>query len=216
MALHIEKFCSFGIKETRQQVEGGEIVVLKNMFAEPEIDTARESLLRWRDATAPENLDRLSANRPFWRRDDNPPHSKTKHVFDTLHPGWDAPISFVFAKMEKLWSALTEQPAPPGMALRPQVLYYPSGGGHFDWHSHNLHPQKIGLIVGLSKSGRDFRSGSTLFETGGRTVSSGSDHDIGDVCLFRYDIPHAVSSIDPGSPKTWDGHGRWTAVLPLM
>jgi len=98
-------------------------------------------------------------------------------------------------------------------ALRPWTLYYPAGGGCFGWHEHGLEPTRIGLILALSQIGVDFRSGGTEFQTPLGVVNVERHHDIGDICMFRYDMPHRVVPVDPGREVRWDGSGRWTLVI---
>jgi len=99
--------------------------------------------------------------------------------------------------------------------LHPQIIHYPSGGGFFARHTHALEPQRIGLIVSLSKYGEDFNQGGTGFDVDGEIVEIEPHHDVGDVGMFRFDLPHWVSPIDieeamqPDSPR-----GRWTLVMP--
>jgi len=99
--------------------------------------------------------------------------------------------------------------------IHPEIIHYPSGGGFFAKHFHSLEPQRIGMIVSLSKYGEDYNSGGTGFEVDGDIVDSEKYHDIGDIVLFRYDLGHWVSpcdieeAMDASSPR-----GRWTLILP--
>jgi hypothetical protein len=92
-------------------------------------------------------------------------------------------------------------------------MQYPAGGGCFGWHQHKLEPTKIGLILALSEIGVDFRSGGSEFETPFGVVDATPYHDIGDVCLFRYDMRHRVAPVDPERQRRWDGSGRWTVLI---
>ena len=41
------------------------------------------------------------------------------------------------------------------------------------------------------------------------------EHDIGDITLFRYNSPHAVTEVDPTDELDWNSEkGRWTMILP--
>jgi hypothetical protein len=102
-----------------------------------------------------------------------------------------------------------------GRRARPQLIQYPRGGGMFGRHLHTLEPQRIGLILGLSQRGVDFQSGGTHFDVEGTDVSSEDAHDIGDMLLFRFDIPHWITPVDMSQPCDFSlASGRWTAVLP--
>lgn len=98
-------------------------------------------------------------------------------------------------------------------ALRPWAMYYPAGGGSFGWHEHRLEPTRVGLILAMSQIGVDFRCGGTEFKTPFGLVDVAAHHDIGDVCMFRYDLPHCVAAVDPERELTWDGSGRWTFLI---
>lgn len=213
-----------------RSVLGGSVTILRRAFDAERMDAVRGEVLAWQARTAESNPDRLSAAESYWRRDVNTP-SQTPHLFETfcfvLDPGRDDALTGavrpLFTGMQQIWERLTGQeaaiaPQPGGAALRPQIIHYPVGGGHFDWHVHALEPQRIGLIVGLSKHGRDFDEGGTVFRgaADAEPLDTTLDHDLGDVCLFRYDLEHAVSVVDGGRDLAWGDSGRWTAVLPLI
>lgn len=209
-------------------VMGGTIVVLKGVFPESRMDACKAALLQWQSSVNESNPDRLNTPESWWRRDINPP-SKTPHLFETIclrfpddTPDGLADVQRIFAEMAALWGALTDQSATldgrpgEGKKLRPQAIHYPRGGGYFDWHSHDLQPQRMGLILSLSKRGRDFRTGGTTFKDADGAVDTADVHDIGDICLFRYDLAHGVSVVDADHTLEWGPTGRWTMVLPLM
>ena len=104
-----------------------------------------------------------------------------------------------------------------GKRFRPQIFQYPAGGGMFSTHIHPLEPQKIGVILGLSKRGRDFNEGGTGFETPeGTLVDTSSTQDMGDIVLFRYDLRHWVTPCDINSSLDDNkSNGRWSAVIPI-
>jgi hypothetical protein len=105
----------------------------------------------------------------------------------------------------------------PEGTLRPQIMHYPSGGGARARERHAGDPTVISQIVALSERGSDFRVGGNVFETGGRVVDTRDHHDLGDICLFRSDLWHSVTPVDPAAPLDLGSErGRWTAVLPLV
>jgi hypothetical protein len=102
-----------------------------------------------------------------------------------------------------------------GRKVRPQIIHYPCGGGMFGRHTHPLEPQRIGLVLALAERGKDFERGSTHFEITGSDIGTDDIHDIGDMILFRFDIPHWITVIDEGGNLDYSSpRGRWTAVLP--
>ena len=214
------------LKAVSADVMAGNVVVLKQVFPEAVMDRCKATLLTWQAEHPESNPERLQVNAHWWRRDINPP-SKTKHLFETFcfvfkgEKDSLSQIEVVFEDMGAIWRALTGRTetmamGAGGKVLRPQAIHYPRVGGFFDWHIHELAPQGIGLILGLSKGGRDFESGGTRFRADGQELDSVKAHDIGDICLFRYDVGHSVGEVDGNYPLEWGGTGRWTMVLPLM
>lgn len=104
-----------------------------------------------------------------------------------------------------------------GFTFLPQCIQYPRGGGFFQEHFHQLKPQRIGLILSASSYGEDYEAGGGRFRAqDGSWVETEGRHDIGDVTLFRYDLGHDITPVDPAQPLDWaDNTGRWSFVLPL-
>ena len=97
-----------------------------------------------------------------------------------------------------------------------QILHYPRGGGFLDWHDHPRQPVNYGLIVNLSKRGRDFDHGATeIIDQTGATIRVEDHCDIGDLVVFRYDLKHRVAPCDPEHDLCFDTAGRWTAIMPI-
>ena len=215
------------LNEIGQEVLNGSIVILKNVFTIEKMDECKKIILEWQNQEPESNPDRLTTNKNWWRRDVNPP-SKTPHLFETFCFIFSEqtsddfkPIEKVFQFMEKIWKRLissihSEISQNSESKFRPQVIHYPSGGGYFDWHGHDLIPQGIGMIVGMSKQHRDFETGGTLFRNGNSELDTTDLLDIGDICLFRYDLEHSVGLVDETKELVWGDSGRWTMVLPMM
>jgi hypothetical protein len=143
--------------------------------------------------------------------------NKLRLVDSDIRPG----LLNLFERLSLFQNQLTGkhdafEPDRKGRMQRPQIIHYPSGGGVLGRHMHPLEPQRVGLVLGLSKRGEDFTSGGTWFEVDGRRFGTEDCHDLGDLIVFRYDIPHWVTAIDQG--EKFDPsleRGRWTAVLPF-
>jgi hypothetical protein len=100
--------------------------------------------------------------------------------------------------------------------LRLKVLHYPAGGGFLEEHIHPLEPQRVGLVLSASKLETDVGTGGTYFLSPFGRVEAGPYHDIGDLILFRYDIPHGVSRVDEDRALDWQSEaGKWSVVLDL-
>lgn len=203
-------------------------VVIKRCFPADTLEKVRDAVHAW-GASHPITPPQTYIDENFHSLESGiSPRQKTPHVYHAYN--FTRPLELpaelkattlpVFERLRVFQNALTGnaatfEPDQDGRKARPQIIHYPSGGGMFGKHTHPLEPQRVGLILGLSKRGKDYDNGSTHFEMGG--VRSGTDHvhDQGDLILFRFDIPHWISAIDqgekfdPASPK-----GRWTAVLP--
>jgi hypothetical protein len=99
---------------------------------------------------------------------------------------------------------------------RIQIIHYPRGGGFFDWHTHPRFPVNYGLILNLSKKGRNFDEGATeIVSSRNQLMQVENYSDIGDLILFRYDLKHRVAPCDPDADLCFDVNGRWTAILPI-
>lgn len=211
-----------------ERVLGGDVVILQDAFDATEMAALRDEIFAWGDERAPRDVDPDEAAGSFHRVDDNPaethfPRLYHFYYFRGLSNGDPAAIDDrvrpVFERLRDLQNAVAGTDASfedDGEAhLRPQAIHYPAGGGYFAMHRHDFLPQKVGLILSLSAHGEDFTHGGTRFATGDRLVDIEGDHDIGDIALFRYDLPHAVVPTDPTAPLDFDDPaGRWSLILP--
>ncbi|MDE0779549.1 MAG: hypothetical protein OSB67_02240 [Alphaproteobacteria bacterium] len=201
------------------------LALLKGAFPADLLRGILDGVFAWGQTTAPQREAETSSH----RIDERPVKSQTPHTFHShnfqLCPGaidaeMDTLIRPVFTAMRDLQNAVAKtnagfEPDPAGRLMRPQVIQYPSGGGFFGKHVHPLEPQRVGLIVGLSEKGRDFNNGGTIFRVDNTDYSFEDTHDMGDIILFRYDLPHWITPIDANEQLDWTHQaGRWTMVLP--
>ena len=208
-----------------QSVYANGIALLKNVFDPGALARLRTTVFEWSLDVEPQ----VESDVSFHRIDHLPPKSRTPHVFHAynlylregaIEPYLDEAIRPYFSAIKHLQNTLTENnadfaPDAHDRFLRPQLLQYPSGGGFFDRHAHSFLPQRMGVIVALSQQGIDFNTGGTYFEAHGETVSIEGRHDMGDIALFRYDVPHGIAPIDADDELDWRSQrGRWTMVLP--
>lgn len=223
---------NFDAAHVAARVLGGNICVIHGVLSADEADRAVAAVLAWSKAEPAFDTKGGTASparlQNFHRVDNNPALSATKHIFHTFNfenlgaaDGVLAPVVTLFEAMCALDNKLVgsrgnlSPSAGDTVNFHPQIIHYPRGGGYFDRHSHALEPQKIGLIASLTRKGEHFDSGGTLFWGEGGEVDAEPAQTIGSVTLFRFDLPHAVSKVDPteslefGKPT-----GRWVAVLP--
>ena len=213
------------LAEIGDQVMRNGLALLKGAFPAALLQPVLDGVFTWGQKSAPQRDQENS----FHRIDERPPQSQCPHTFHAhnfqLRPGrieaeMDALIRPIFSAMRDLQNSVggTNAQFEPDAEMRflhPQVIQYPSGGGFFDEHVHPLEPQRVGLITGLSEKGRDFSKGGTCFRVDGVEYGFEDTHAMGDIILFRYDIPHWISPIDESESLDWTRKaGRWTMVLP--
>ena len=225
------------IRTVRSLVQSGQIVVLKHALPTPEIGMLRQAVFEW-GQSVPASTGSIRGNNDLhdhphswhghlaWPVDRHPPlrlwHG---YAFALQDHGVDAAITsqvgWLFHAMRDLHHRLTGMQTlgsgGTGDALRPQIMHYPSGGGARCWEQHRGNPAVISQVASLSERGSDFHVGGTVFESAGHIVDTSDRHGIGDICLFRSDLWHAVTPVDPADPLDLRSQrGRWTAVLPVV
>lgn len=204
----------------------GEIVILKHVFADDAATAVRTAVADWGRAVAPAEVDDFTGNyhrrRAMVSRMQQAPHVFHDYNFndlDTVPPTLRARLFGLFEPLRELYNELTgngvEFEIPKtGPYVHPQLIHYPSGGGFFARHWHNLLPQKLGFIVSLSKRGRDFKNGGTCFEIDGEVIDMEARQEIGDICIWRYDHQHWVTQSDLSDKFDWTSDaGRWVATF---
>jgi hypothetical protein len=207
-------------------MDRGQIVVLKQAFADRAAVAVRAAVADWgRHVPAAEADDFRGAyhrKRAMVSRLQQAPHVFHDYNFndlDALDPPLQATLRTLFEPLRELYSDLTGNPVRFGVPesgpyVHPQLIHYPSGGGFFARHWHNLMPQQLGFIVSLSQRGRDFRNGGTCFEIAGEAVDMEARQGIGDICVWRYDHPHWVTQSDLADKFDWASDaGRWVATF---
>ncbi len=207
-------------------VKDEKIVVIKKIFPEEEMLALRREVVAWGKENAPVNQDNFKANYHCLKvKISN--IQKVPHVFHdynfndfgALPIELKIKLSQVFECLRIFYNQLTGYDATLGVKenapyFHPQLIQYPSGGGFFGRHSHNLLPQKIGLILSMAKYGNDYSGGGTCFVANDKVVDLEGHHDIGDLCLFRFDIDHWVKQSPLDDKFNWDDeNGRWVATL---
>lgn len=146
------------------------------------------------------------------------------HTFDAmldLDSEFKQTLLEVFNPMRGFWNNLTGNNEEFGIHkgapyFHPQVTHYPLGGSFFGRHWHPLNPQKVGMILALNQYGREYNSGGTGYVINDHIVETEGYQDMGDMILFRYDLPHWVSPSSFADRFSWDDPaGRWVSILPF-
>jgi hypothetical protein len=217
------------IKSIRRQVMLGEIIILKGVFSEALMLAFRAEVIKWGNANdvfahgeSPSKYPDLN----YHRIDDGSMPSVCPHLFhqygfnsiSKLNVDSLDLFNAISTRLLLIQNAIGETSFQISLEdLRLKVLQYPEGGGFLTEHTHPKEPQQIGLILSLSRKNIDFVKGAAVFKTDKGHVDTEQEHDIGDVAIFRYDLPHAVSPVNPGKKSIdWTlDTGKWSVVLEL-
>ena len=206
-----------------------QIVILKNAFPASMLGFIKTAVLKWGRETPLAPADDFRGNyhrqRAMVSRLQQAPHVFHDYNFNdmrALSSALEPELRGLFEPLRDLYNGLTgnqtalEIPA-SGPYVHPQIIHYPSGGGFFGRHWHNLQPQKLGFIVSLSKLGTDYRNGGTQFDIDGEVVDTEGLVEIGDICIWRYDYHHWVTQSDLQDKFDWNSdNGRWVATYAFF
>lgn len=206
----------------------GDIAILKNAVPPGLVRRARDTIQAW-GISAPEARKRpREAGGAAHHTSYLPAKSQSRYIFHSHEfvPGAKLPVVQdvmpVYEQLRRIYCGLIGDEIAfgeerDGHSFLPQCIQYPRGGGFFQEHVHPLLPQRIGLVLSASTYGEDYTVGGGRFRAqDGSWVETEGHHDMGDVTLFRYDLGHDITPIDPHEPLDWKvNSGRWTLVLPL-
>ncbi len=205
-------------------IEDRSLVVLKGVFAKENLLDLRTRVYEWglsEPASPPESI--RDGN---WHRFLNdPPRMTPMKIHDFMFDEGQGDISsdlwpMVSALRDLQQSIVRSIPgSDPVQADNvsksktipvASLMHYPCGGGYFDWHTHKFLPGKIGLFVCLSRRGDDFQAGGISFATDGKETSIEHVYEVGDILIFRLDLSHRVSPVDPELAEIKSEKGRWS------
>lgn len=218
--------------EIYRMVMTGNIVILKGAVAPDQCRRARDAVFAWGQSAATTRDNALKIRGNVHLASYLPPKSEARYIFHSYEfylgdPEGEAAVSRtvrpVYLRLRQIYRELTGDmhefaPGADGRALLPQCIQYPQGGGFFQEHVHDIAPQQIGLILVASEIGVDYEVGGVRFRKDPHSPWTDTEghHRIGDVCLFRYDMPHDITPVDPHVPLDWyKNSGRWSFVLPI-
>jgi hypothetical protein len=220
--------CDQSFQEIGALVSEGKIVILKRAFDAALMEEFRSALMRWAKETEPFPHGKSPSEFPdlnYHRIDDGTVQGVCPHIFhqfgfntiDKLPEYLARPSLQIAEAMRTVQNKIAGTDFPLSLTgLRLKVIHYPSGAGFLAQHTHPLEPQRIGLIASLSRLGRDVKTGAACFETPDGHVDTTRYHDMGDIVVFRYDLPHEVTLSDEGDLLDWTSpRGKWSVVLEL-
>jgi hypothetical protein len=213
--------------EIARLVAEGRIVILKGALAPSLVAEFRRAVSRWGKTSDAFPHGKSPTTEPeinYHRIDDGVIKSSLPHVFHQFGFGNHGRLGELGRSALVISQAMLDlQNEIAGTNLdfsisgcRLKVLHYPAGGGYLQQHAHPLEPQRVGLILAGAKVGEELSTGGTFFVTPFGSVDTADCHDIGDIILFRYDLPHGVSAIDADKKLDWSSDaGKWSIVLEL-
>jgi hypothetical protein len=212
----------------REKVMEGRIVILKGAFDADLMLRFRRALIEWSRTYPPYPEGKPPSSTPsenYHRVDDGVIRSALPHIFhqyglntiEHLEPTLREPANLVAQAMLEVQNKIAGTHFDLSLSgMRLKILHYPAGGGFLEEHIHPLEPQRVGLVLSASKLDKDVGTGGTYFLSPFGRVEAAAYHDIGDLILFRYDIPHGVSRVDENRSLDWQSAtGKWSIVLDL-
>lgn len=210
----------------RRVMDRGQLVILKSAFPDEMVTALRAAVAAWGREIPAAEADDFRGNyhrrRAMVARIQQAPHVFHDYNFNDLAaapPALGARLTDLFEPLRQLYNDLTGNSVQFGIPeagpyVHPQLIHYPSGGGFFARHWHNLIPQKLGFIVSMAQRGRDFLNGGTCFEIDGEVVDLETRQEVGDICVWRYDHQHWVTQSDLRDKFDWNSEaGRWVATF---
>jgi len=212
--------------EIMSAVMDKKVIVIKGLFSEDDMLQVRKAVINWGNVNPPTSQDDFRGNYHSQKvKISN--IQKVPHVFhdynfndiENLPSDLREKLFRVFESLRVYYNELTGYTASLGVIendsyFHPQLIQYPSGGGFFGRHSHNLLPQKVGFILSLSRYGEDYKGGGTCFVMDDEVVDLEGHQEIGDLTLFRFDVDHWVKQSPLDDRFSWDNeNGRWVATL---
>ncbi len=219
------------IKTIQENLAQDKLVVFPGLWSKDMLEGARAELKQFSASQDPINTDITEGCKNFHRFDESEKNSKillprTLHRFFFLH--WNvnpkSSIDTIGSNTVTLRNvALGKSPTSfmeslkEGFFTHWTVSHYPIGGGWLADHSDPLEPAGAEVGVCLSRFGRDFSSGGFWIQD-----RTGTRHYIdkilseGDMYLFKQDLLHGVSPVDPEKSLDWSlDQGRISLFSPV-
>jgi len=225
---------SIMMSDILNHVNDGDIVLIKKFMHEDILRETTRLLLEWAKSTPQNKQNPLDIKNSTHLQSYLPALSEARYIHHVFTFYMDAretkglldeKLNYIFDELVNVWAELNPEKdysytpsTSDGYLFLPQVIHYPEGGGFFSEHSHELLPQRVGLILAGSDIATDYKCGAVRFRDSrdGEWLSTLNKHEIGDLLLFRFDLYHDITPVDPESDLDFNSNnGRWTFVLPL-
>lgn len=99
--------------------------------------------------------------------------------------------------------------------IRLSYQFYPRSIGFLNQHQDPVdYHQKYLMIMTMSKKGKDFKKGGLFAVINEKKINIDDYSDIGDLIIFKANLPHGVNRIDPNSKNNpLSAKGRWMTLF---
>lgn len=218
------------MKNIKQRIVEGEIVIFKNFVTSNEIELLKSYLHNIQRSSLPEFVPILEGAKNNYRINFSDPRSPIPaffHVWSFYN--WNQDLFSLYDRYRDIFrlrniiaglpeDTFLNMKAEHGCAARLSVQFYPCGKGFFTAHEdpYDIH-QLVVPIMAMSRKGDEFYSGGNFVRTGPETFVNTEDFvEPGDIVLFNTLCEHGVAPIDendtfdPLSPK-----GRWMMLFAV-
>tara|TARA_Y100000389_G_C17385406_1_gene476718 strand:- start:63 stop:725 length:663 start_codon:yes stop_codon:yes gene_type:complete len=189
------------------------VIIVKNYITNKVCD----SVIKFCHIKSKNSINQKKNKHFFYSIDVHPKGSKTDRIFRTFIFNKFTIFQFLKKLIDLQKITVLKKVNEKNILRRVQVIHYPVGGGFFATHKHPRYPTNYGLILNLSKRKRDFIKGSTNFYYKKKIIDlEKMKVNQGDLILFRFDLKHFISPIDPKEDLSFSIKGRWTLVMPIF
>lgn len=214
-------------EELSKQIAGGAIVIITNVFNREEILSCRQKIYTYGQTTPESNPPRSADTINFHRIDNNHPMMSVKRIahffrFSYKNQGdsgifrFFEPMNYLRNRLAGLEPEFTFYEDYKGYLSQPALLHYPRGGGYLQNHVDPVEPQMVEMVMLASEKGVDFKEGGLSIFDNGKWLDIESMCKLGDMILFRPDIPHRVDPVDPDATLEFnENSGRWIFFSPI-
>lgn len=99
--------------------------------------------------------------------------------------------------------------------IRLSYQFYPTSTGFLNQHQDPVdYHQKYLMLMTMSKKGKDFKKGGLFVNINKKKINVDNYSDLGDLIIFKANLPHGVEKIDPYIKNNPLGSkGRWMALF---
>lgn len=205
-----------------------EILIVRGVFSNKKVLDVKNQVFKFGLKTKEKNPKRNVNTKAFHRIDINHKKMRVKRIahmyrfsyknfaqtkiFDLIKP-----LNIFRNKIANLSDKFSFFDEESGYVSQPAVLHYPAGGGYMQTHVDPLVPQAVEMVLTASERGSHFNEGGLNVKSKfGKWIDVEKKIKLGDIVMFRPDVPHKVNVIDGDGKIDWKNKkGRWTFFSPI-